>query len=345
MALWTDIIDPATLTGYARASLADYEARNGTLAQFLPNREVADIVVRFVKGQTGLIDVAKFRAYDAEIEIGKRPTARRVTIELPAVGQNIPVSEYEQLRTRGGNVSDQAALNTILNTTNVVVKAVADAAERMRGIVLATGKATISQDNYIAEDDFGRPANHQVVAGTLWSNTSTSRLAYLQDLVDVYKATTGEIPGCILGSSRVLRALAAGTEFQTQLINGGARPASPADARNILVGNDLPPFITYDRQVSVNGSRTPVLPTDTLLLLPAPVGPDDWQGTDLGATFWGRTLTSTQPDWAIVDDEQPGIVAGVWRNDKPPMGLEVISDAISLPVLANADRSLAARVL
>jgi hypothetical protein len=32
MALWTDVIDPATLTGYARASLEDYEARKGTLA-------------------------------------------------------------------------------------------------------------------------------------------------------------------------------------------------------------------------------------------------------------------------------------------------------------------------
>ena len=50
MPLWTDIIDPAELTGYARASLADYEATRGTLAQYLPNREVADVVVRFVQG-------------------------------------------------------------------------------------------------------------------------------------------------------------------------------------------------------------------------------------------------------------------------------------------------------
>ena len=46
--LWTDIIDPADLTGYARESLADYERRQGSLAVFLPNREVADIVARFV---------------------------------------------------------------------------------------------------------------------------------------------------------------------------------------------------------------------------------------------------------------------------------------------------------
>ena len=73
--------------------------------------------------------------------------------------------------------------------------------------------------------------------------------------------------------------------------------------------------------------------------------PDDWQGTDLGSTFWGRTLTSTDPDWGIDDASQPGIVTGVYKNEKPPMGLELLSDAIALPVLANADRSLAAKVL
>ena len=67
--------------------------------------------------------------------------------------------------------------------------------------------------------------------------------------------------------------------------------------------------------------------------------------TDLGATFWGRTLTATDPDWAIEDAEQPGIVAGVYKNEKPPMGLEVIGDAIGLPVLANGDRSIAVKVL
>jgi hypothetical protein len=39
MALWTDIIDPETLTGYARASMNAYEARKGTLARWLPNRQ------------------------------------------------------------------------------------------------------------------------------------------------------------------------------------------------------------------------------------------------------------------------------------------------------------------
>jgi len=345
MALWTDIIDPATLTGYARAALADYEARRGTLAQFLPNRDVADVVVRFIKGNSGLVDVAKFRAYDAEIEVGRRPGGQRVTLELPALGQNLPVSEYEQLRARGGSVSDAQALLSIQTVTRQAVQAVSDSIERMRGVVLATGKATIAQDNFVAEDDFGRQAGFTLTAPALWSVAGTDRLAQLQTWNDLYLDANGEAPGALVMSTRVFRAFAAGSQMQTQLINGQARNATLQQVQDQVAGAGLPPIVLYDRRVSVDGVNTKALPDDRVLMLPAPVATDDWMGTQLGATFWGRTLSSTEPGWEIPDSEQPGVVAGVYRNEKPPMGVEVISDAIGLPVLSNADLSFAAKVL
>jgi hypothetical protein len=347
MILYTDLIDPATLTGYARAALEEYEASKGTLARWLPNRYVEDIIVRFVAGQTGLIDVAKFRAYDAEPEMGKRKAGKRVTLEIPALGQNIPVTEYEQLRSRAGtsNVSDEQALRTVQNTTRVAVRSVADAIERLRGIVIATGKATIDQDNFQSDDDFGRPATHQLTAGSLWTTASVSRLDYLQTITDVYTDTVGAPPGSILVSTRVLRAMAAGDEFMTQLVNGASRPATNQQVADTVQGAGLPPIQVYDRRVSIDGVSTKVLPDDELYLLPAPVDPEDEEGTELGSTIWGRTLTSQDAAWGIEDGEQPGIVVGVYKNQKPPMGLEVISDAIGLPVLANAELSLRAKVL
>lgn len=345
MALWTDVVDPATLSGYARESLADYESRQGTLARYLPNRDIADIVARFVQGANGLVDVARFRAYDAEPEIGTRPQAKRVTVELPALGLNIPVSEYEQLRLRSGQVSDEAALASIQNTTDAVVRAVSDAVERLRGIVLATGRATIDQGNFSMDDDFGRSEEHQLVADQLWTDPEVSRLAYLELICDIYRDTTGEAPGALAMSTRVFRALTQGTEFQTQLVNGGARMANREEVRSMVTGAGFPDIDVYDRRVSVDGQRVSALPDDTILVLPPAVDPNDWQGSDLGATFWGRTLTSTDPSWGIAEADQPGIVTGVWRNPKPPMGVEVLSDAIALPVLANANLSLAARVL
>lgn len=343
--LWTDIIDPADLTGYARASLADYERTQGSLAVYLPNREVADVVARFVKGRTGLVDVAKFRAYDAEPEIGKRRSGSRVTLELPALGQNIPVSEYEQLRARGGNVTDQQILNTILSTTDQVVRAVSDSIERMRGIVLATGKATINQDNFKTDDDFGRAAGHTVTAPALWSVSTTDAIGQIQGWVDTYVAENGTEPGSLLMSRRALRSLAKLDQFKTALIGGASRPASLSDVNDTVTAEGLPPIQVYNRQVSVDGVTTKVIADDLVMLLPAPVASDDWMGTELGATFWGRTLTSLDSDWNIESDEQPGVVAGVYRNPRPPMGVEVISDAIGLPVLANANLSFVADVL
>lgn len=337
MALWTDLIDPATLTGYARRSLEEYEAEKGTLARWLPNREVADIVVRFVAGQSGLVEEAAYRAYDAEPGVTKGEPKKRTTLELPAVGTTIPVTEYEQLRNR--NSSDAAVEKSILATTRRVVHAVADRVERLRGVVLATGVATIPE--ILGADSFGRSVSHDVTAGSLWATGSVDRLAYLETLRQQYIATNGVEPGAIVMSSRVFTALASGDQFRIQLNNGASRPATEQDVRGVVSGAGLPEIIKYDRRTK-SGK---VLDDSKLLLLPAPVETDDYEGTELGSTFWGQTLTSTDERYGIEESEQPGIVAGVYRGEKPPMIAEVIADAIAMPVLANADLSLAAKVL
>lgn len=346
--LWTDIIDPATLTGYVRRSLEEYEASRGTLARWLPNRQVPDITVRFLKGSSGLVDVANFRAYDAEPDVGKGPSGQRVTIELPAIGQNIPVSEYNQLRSRdvSADANNEAVLRYITNTADLVARAVSDAIERLRGIVLSTGRATITQNgaNFM-DDDFGRSSGHSVTAGTVFSTSTADALGMLQTWHDTYLDDNGEEPGAILTSTRVVRAMAGLDQFATQLANGQARPATVADVNATVQAASLPPIYTYDRRVQVAGSTTKVLSDDLLFLLPAPVDPNDSAGTQLGATFWGQTLTSTDPEWAIEPSEQPGLVVGTYRGEKPPMIAEVVSDAVALPVLANADLSFVADVL
>lgn len=348
MPLWTDLIDPATLSGYARASLESYEQQKGTLARWLPNRTVQDIVVRVMQGDNGLVDAAEIRAFDAEPEIGRAPSGRRFTLELPALGQNIPISEYQQLRLRNG--SDEALLNSVQSTTDRVVQAVANRIELLRGTVLATGRATATRNIdgqviNVIDDDFGRDARLTITAAELFSSAGVSRLTAIQTWVDLYREINGEDPGAIVGSNRAIRALATGDEFQTQLLNGGARPATEGQVNDMLVGANLPALVRYDRRVSVRGVATPVLPTDRLYLLPAPGATVNEAGTALGSTVWGTTQTSTDSDWGIEDSEQPGIVAGVYKNEKPPMIAEVISDAIALPILANANLSMSVKVL
>lgn len=346
MSLWTDIITPQELTGYAREALSDYEASRGTLARFLPNREVADVVVRFVVGSTGLIDVADFRAYDAEPTIGSMPSRKRTTIELPAVGRNIPVTEYNQLRSRNSSPSDAAVRETILNATDVAVRAVADSIERVRGVVLSTGIATITgEGGFSMADAFGRSGSHDVTAGTLWSTTSADGLSNLTTWADTYRDDNGEPAACILMSTRVLRAFSKLDQNKIQLLNSASRPATTQDVNAVIEGASLPPIVIYDRNVQIAGAKTKVLPDNKLFLLPAPVATDAWQDTQLGATYWGQTLTADMPEFALADIDQPGLVVGAYRGDKPPALAEVISDAIALPTLANADLSFAATVL
>ncbi len=337
MALWTDLIDPATLTGYARRSLEEYEAEKGSLARWLPNREVADTVVRFISGSKGLVEEARYRAFDAEPEIGKASGGKRTIIELPALSETQAVSEYEQLRIR--NSTDEMIEKSILAATKRVVRAIADRAERLRGIVLNTGKATIPE--LAADDNFGRSATHDVTAPTLWTDLDADRLGFLESLREIYVEDNGVEPGAIVLPNRVWRALAAGSQFQTQLLNGVSRPSTDADVQAVVSGAGLPQLIKYDRRTK-SGK---VLDDSKLLFLPEPVDTDDWEGTELGATFWGQTLTSTDERFGIEEVEQPGIVAGVYRGEKPPMIAEVVGDSINLPVLANADLSLSAKVL
>jgi hypothetical protein len=207
--------------------------------------------------------------------------------------------------------------------------------------VLQTGKATITQNGYtFMDDDFGRAAGHTTTAGALWSVAGTDALGHLTTWYDTYVAANGEEPGAILTSTRVVRAMGALTQFATQLSNGASRPATVADVQNTVQAAGLPPIYTYDRQVSVGGVSAKVLSDDRVFLLPSPDS-----DSQLGKTFWGQTLTASDPDWGLADGEAPGLVVGVYRGEKPPMIAEVISDAVGMPVLANANLSFVADVL
>lgn len=345
--LWTDIIEPDELTGYVREALADLEARKPSLARYLPHREVQDIQVRFRVGESGLIPIAKFRAYDAELEVGKRPGGKRVTLELPALGQNIPLTEYDELRARGGAVTDEQIVNMAQNAARQIAQSIVDALEHQRGVVLVTGKATIDQDNFKTVDDFGRKADFTrvVEAGEEWTVAGADRMGVLQDANDDYSDENGDDAGRFVMNKSTFRMLAKGAQFQTQLVNGGARNATDTQVRELVEGAGLPEIEIYNRKVSIDGVTTKVIPDGVVLLLPSPVGADDWQGTDLGSTFIGRTLSSLTPEYNLAPVDMPGVVAGLYRHPKTPHSLEVEGDAIGEPVLANANRSMALTVV
>lgn len=337
MPLWTDVIDPETLSGYARRSLSEYEASKGTLARWLPNREVADAVVRFIAGGSGLVEEARYRSFDAEPEFGSQPKGKRVTVDLPPLSQQGMISERDQVRLK--NADDEVRTRILTDATRNAVRAVADRSERQRGTVLVTGQATIDQDNYSDTYPYGRDASMSVTATTLWNATSPTILADLETWVDHYVDVNGEPPGSFVTSSRVARILSSNDGFSVQLGNGASRPGSRADVNAILAGIGLPPITVYDRKTSSGR----VIPDDRLLLLPAETEVDG--ESELGATFWGQTLASQEPGWKISESEQPGIVAAAFTRDGIPPIRHTFVDSLSLPVGANMNLSFVAKVL
>lgn len=337
MPVWTDLIEPAELTGYARAEL-ELLSEN-SLARWLPNREVPDIYVGFQVGDSGLVAEARYRAYDAEPEIAAGERGEEVTIKIPAISRNEPVAEYHQLRLR--NAGDEVLRDYVLRAMRRAVRAIAATSDRQRATVLTTGKATVNQSNFRIDDDFGRDPSLTVTATETWDDPTVDRLADLEAWRDLYSTINDVDPGALVMTRPVFSALSRGEQFATLLPNGAQRPASQAEVNAFVEASGLPPIYLVNRRTAAG----PVLPENLLLMLPAPVGPDDYEGTELGATFWGQTLTSLSPEYGIEESEQPGIVVGVHRGEKVPMIAEVIADSISLPVAANANLSLAATVL
>lgn len=327
MALWTDIIDPGTLTGYAREALKHVDG-NG-LAQYLPNKTTSGNTVKVYRGDNGLVDEARWRAYDAEPEIAGRKGGKATVIELPALSINIPVSEFDQLQLMGA--SDEALRQEILRTTDQAVNAVAATVERMRGSVLSTGKATYDQQNFNIEDDFGRDPELTVTAGTLWSETTANPIDDIEKWVDLFVEKNGVTPTAIIASRKVANIIARSEGAKGLFGLGAGRPGIAA-LNDALVDNDLPMIDVYNGRTK----KGPIVPTDHIVMVNS-------QG--LGDTQWGRTLTSLSDLYSLAETDQPGLVTGVYRGEKPPMIAEVIADSIVLPIVANANLTLGAKVL
>lgn len=336
MAIWNEVADPQELTVVARAAA---EARENeaqfSLSRFLPNVFKQDKYLTLEVGENGLQDVAEYRAYDAETPLGGRGEAgRRISLELPPLGQKRRVSEYDQLNRLGSG--GEAAIREVIGQAAVARgRAVADRIELERGRVIASGRAVISENGFFGESDFGRDAELTVTAGTQWSDGAATPIENLLDWFETYSELNGEEPGHIVVSTKIASALA---KYKGFLPKDSLRTRANFDEINaVLNAEGLPSLIKYDRKVKVNGVATRVLPENQVIMLPSGV-------SEMGGTYWGTTLESLDSRYNIAPEDRPGIVAGAYKDDDP-MGVWVKASAIALPALANANLAMTATVL
>ena len=339
-AIDNEIFPAVELTGMARAE-AELIDSSG-LARWLPNVQVDDIAVSFTitaDGQLGLTDQASYRAYDAEPDMGRGDEeGEEMMIKLPAISRQATISEYQQLRAR--NAGEAVLRRKIEQTMRAVVRPIVNRANAQRANVLVTGKA-VSTGRFRFSDDFGRDPALTTAVPTMFSDTSTSRLSALETLRNLYASKNGDRePGCIAVTRTGWSAIIRGDEFRPLLATGVelgtaiSRPPTDGEVRGFLSAYGLPPVEI------ITGT-----PDDTLLMLPAPGGTQADEANELGATYWGRTLASTEPEWELAEEEQAGLIVGVFGAQGVPPIKFVVGDSISLPVMLNANLSLAAKIL
>lgn len=340
--LWTELISPAELTGFSRAAQEDVERRKGTLARWLPNTEVPDVVVRTIVGVDGNGELAQYRSFDAETPIGSGGKGERKVFELLPLGLKERVSEYDQLRMRGGDAA-ALTLGGVEKAALRVVNAVVDRLEIARGQALETGALDIDENGVSQAPSFGRPNDNTVTAAVLW-NASSGTPKPIDDLIawcDYYASVNqGQAPGAIVTSRKAVAALQRSTEIRALVATTAGTPSIVSmDALNaVLAGFGLPLIYIYDRKIRGQA----VVSVNKLFLLPAPVEPNG--SNELGATFYGQTLEASEPEYAIGAAEQAGLVVGAWKT-RDPIGVWVHSSAIAMPVLVNPVASMVATVV
>lgn len=318
MRLWTDLINPADLTGYAREIAEAYDV--GPLAALLPATTVDDVVFAWdVDTRESLL--AEYRAFDAETSIGGGAAYERKSAELAPLGRKTRLGEYERLRRRAAGVdSFQAAAD---KKAEALAKGVVDRINQLRGEALVSGGYTINENGFRQTVDFGRAAELTVTAGTLWDAAGADPFTDLAAWAELFAEHAGVMPDVAVTSTRVALALRRYITPETAVTT-----ATLADLNGELAANELPTLSVVN--ATIKGKR--VIPADRLVFGVAGA---------TGATVFGTTVEADDPRYALAGAELPGIVVGAYEQDDPAT-VWIRSAAIGLPILANPSMSMVA---
>jgi hypothetical protein len=178
--------------------------------------------------------------------------------------------------------------------------------------------------------DFGRRADFTKTAGVLWSNSASDPIADIEAWRAEYVAENGEEPTDIIVSGRVFAALT-----KSDAVRGYFGSSAPTlltrDAVNSIVTSyGLPALSVYDRLAG--GTR---VVADNKVIMAS---------RNAGATVWGTTVEADDPRYGLTAGDLPGLVVGAYKEDDPAV-VWIRANAITLPVLANSNLTIAATVL
>lgn len=338
-----DLVDPAELQGFVRAVQVE---QFGLLNGVFPTRPVDDLEYRFTRGEFSDMDVATYRAFDAEAPLGTRPGMSRMAGELPPISKKMRLGEEQRLRLRqlqGAQGGAAALVNQVFDDAARLTRSILGRLELACGDALVNGKVTIAENGVAATVDYGYVAGQKPTRTLAWTDPAADIIGELTAWVEAYSDRTGGLrPAYFLTSGAVRNAMLRNTAMRNYLVGNVAAAGTPqlmtvAALGSVLDAFDLPPIRLYDTSLPVGGVTTKVMPTNRLLLMPP--------GTP-GATFSGTTAEAIELAGAraIANDQIAGMTAVVDKTFDP-VSLWTKVSAIALPVLYQPDAITVATVL
>lgn len=336
MALYNDLIHASELTVFARRTQEDIEARDVSLAAFFPATTTDSDVAKYSITDGGLVDAAQYRSFDAESPIGGPRGGRTVALQLPPVSQKNRIGELDTIRARGGSDQAQEKVGSVTaDTTSAVLSRI----EALRGSILETGRVTIKENGFYADEDLGRKPEMTTTASNAWDDDAGTPLDDLIAWAEKYEEENGVLPGTLLASTKIISVFQRNKQVRDAVGGTAVRNVVTLDELNSVLGSyGLPGFTRFGRSVSMGGTRRKILSPDKVFMLPAA------GSIELGQTVFGVTAEANAPEYGIAPGSAPGVVAGVIREDDP-YAYWVRVNALALPVMTNPNASMVAQVL
>lgn len=329
-----EAVNPVALTAIARTEPEDPMYR---LNVALPDQEVPNI--EFVIDQLKKRNrAAKFRSYDAPVELSKSDPFIRQTGEIPALGTGYLVGEWQRLlqeQLRGAAIDPQL-FDFATSYTRRGVAEIRARAEVARGQVLSTGKFTLTgEGGLVLEADFGVPGDNQATADNLWSDTVNADI--IGDLTAWQKHVHDEygvwVDTMILGKDLVPYVLNNQKLRGVSLAAIGITGSLTVDYVNQTLSSHNLPTIAVDAtgrpvrptRVDVDDSFVDTYPANKVTL---------YKAGALGSTLWGPTFDALEfAARGMIDArDTPGIIAWVGTEGNPGKKYTVV-DAAAIPVI------------
>jgi hypothetical protein len=333
-----DLVSPAVATLAARQVP---EPIGNPLTSVLPNVKVQGRKSKSVR-RTHTATTAKFRSYNAEAPIGKRPDSIITQeLSLPALSEKLPLDEDLLLTLAEGNTDAAIGriVDAIYDDVERLTTSILNRAEQARGQFLSTGKVTINENGFVDEADFLLAGDHKVTAATLWSDPAA--LAIDEELAWVRKVRTDARRPVVkaITSEAVRNYLLKNTQYRTAFWQGVANAPSlnPGQLDQVRATFGLAPLEVYEGIVPTDSSTARVIPANLFILVTDNVGESQW-----GITAEARELVASN----AVDFNQtqaPGLTVVQFATPDPVTTWTKVS-SIYLPVAGDINGLLVGTV-